>query len=323
VSTAWIGIDIGGTNIKLAVVSARGRVLDRGVIETLVPDGPGAAFTRVHAAAAALSRGREISGVGVGCAGLIDVGKGVLRSSPNLTSWEGAPLRRIARRHFALPVTVDNDANSAAWGEVCAGGRKGAADLVFITLGTGVGGGIVAGGRIVRGVSNCAGEVGHTTVDPAGPRCRCGNRGCLEAIAGSYGMIRRARELARERPGRYLLKWIERDRRPLTPALIAEAARKGDGVARMVMRETGEALGTAIASLVNLLNPEAVIVGGGVSESFDLLSPHVHRVVERRAFPEPAAQVRIERSVLGNDASVIGAAMFARDIARRSGKSAP
>jgi len=323
VSTAWIGIDIGGTNIKLAVVGESGRVLDRGVIETVAPEGPAAAFTRIHAAAAALSRGREISGVGVACAGLIDVEKGLLRSSPNLASWEGAPLRRIAKRHFSLPISVDNDANSAAWGEVCAGGRKGASDLVFITLGTGVGGGIVAGGRLVRGVSNYAGEVGHTTVDPAGPRCRCGNRGCLEAIAGSYGMIRRARALARERPGRYLSKWIERDRRKLTPALIAEAARKGDGAARRVLRETGEALGTAIASLVNLLNPEAVIIGGGVSEAFDLLSPHVHRVVERRAFPEPAAQVRIERSQLGNDASVIGAAMFARDYARRSEESAP
>jgi glucokinase len=323
VSETWIGIDIGGTNIKLALVSERGQVLDRGIIETLVPEGPAAAFTRIHSAAAALARGREVAGVGVGCAGLIDVGKGVLRSSPNLSSWEGAPLGRLAKKHFDLPVTVDNDANSAAWGEVCAGGCKGANNLVFITLGTGVGGGIVSDGSIVRGASNCAGEVGHTTVDPAGPRCRCGNRGCLEAIAGSYGMIRRTRALARERRGRYLSKWIERERRPLTPALIAEAARKGDGVAKKVLREVGEALGTAVASLVNLLNPEAVIIGGGVAKSFDLLTSHVHRVVERRAFPEPASQVRIEASLLGNDASVIGAAMFARDHALRSGQTAP
>lgn len=322
-SETWIGIDIGGTNIKLAVVSDRGRVLDRGIIETVVSEGPQAAFAKVHTAAAALVRDRSVAGVGVGCAGLIDVDRGVLRSSPNLKSWEGAPLRRIARKYFDLPVTVDNDANSAAWGEVCAGGLRGASDLVFITLGTGVGGGIVTGGRLVRGVSNCGGELGHMTVDPAGPRCHCGNRGCLEAIVGSYGLVRRARALARERRGRYLSKWIERERRPLTPALIAEAARKGDGVARQVLREAAEALGTAIASLVNLFNPGAVVVGGGVARSFDLLASHVRRVVDRRAFPEPAAQVRIEASRLGNDASVIGAAMFARDHAREPGKRAP
>ena len=153
------------------------------------------------------------------------------------------------------------------------------------------------------------------TVDPNGPRCRCGNRGCLEAYAGSYALARSARSRLRERRSRYLSRWVDQGRR-LSPLVLAEAARKGDTVARAVFRDAGEALGTAVASLINVFNPDAVVIGGGVSASFDLFSPHVHRIVKRRAFAVPAAMVRIERSCLGNDATAVGAAMFARDYER-------
>jgi glucokinase len=307
----YVGIDIGGTNIKIATVSARGRVLARGIIDTLASRGPADAFDRIATAVASLSRGGDVRGVGVGCAGLIDT-RGVVVSSPNLPAWENEPLARIARRALGVQVSVDNDATCAAWGEYISGGNRGRRHLVFITLGTGVGGGVISDGRVIRGAHNFGGELGHTTVDLDGPRCHCGNRGCLEAYVGSYGLLRLARAAMAERRSRYLTRWHEQGRK-LTPALLAEAATRGDASARAVFRTAGEALGTGIASLVNVLNPEAVVIGGGVSASFDLFLPHVTRMVARRAFDAPAAGVRIERSSLGNDATAVGAAMFARD----------
>lgn len=308
----YVGIDIGGTNIKIATISARGRVLARGIVATSPRLGPETAFERIGSALETLTRGREVTAVGVGCAGLIDSVRGVVRSSPNLPGWENAPLGRIAKRILGVYTVVDNDATTAAWGEYRCGANRGCRSLIFITLGTGVGGGIILDGRIVRGAGNFGGEVGHMTVDPNGPRCRCGNRGCLEAFAGSYGLRRATKALLAGKRSRYLGPWLAAGRR-FTPLLLAEAAGRGDSVARAVFRIAGEALGTAIASLVNVFNPNAVVIGGGVSASFDLFSPHVLRTVRRRAFAEPAAMVRIERSSLGNDATVVGAAMFARD----------
>ena len=145
-----------------------------------------------------------------------------------------------------------------------------------------------------------------------GPRCRCGTRGCLEAYVGSYALVRDARALLRGKRGRYLSRWLDSGRR-LTPALIMEAARRGDSVGKAVVGRAGEHLGTAIASLINVLNPEAVVIGGGVAAAFDLLLPPIEQTVARRAFPEAAARARIVASRLGNDATAVGAALFARD----------
>lgn len=310
--SVYIGVDVGGTNIKIASVTARGRVLARGIIDTNPDDGPERALRRVAAAVPALAGRREVDAVGIGCAGLIDP-SGNLHASPNLKRWENTPLRRIGRRVFGVYTTADNDATSAAYGEYKAGGNRRCRHLVFLTLGTGVGGGVISDGRVIRGVGGYGGEVGHIAVTRDGPRCHCGTRGCLEAYAGKYAVVRRARELLDERGSRYLARWVRQEGRTLTPRLIMEAARRGDAVGKRVTREMGEYLGIAIASLVNLFNPEVVVIGGGVSGSFDLISPHVERMVARRAFPESVSMVRIERSQLGNDATAVGAAMFARD----------
>jgi len=158
--TTLLGVDIGGTNIKIAAVTRSGRVLARGVIETRPGDGAAQAFRRIHAAARTLAAGRGVTAVGIGCAGLIDAGRGVLRTSPNLAGWDGIPLAALARRYFSVPVGIENDATSAAFGESFVRGARGQ-NLVAITLGTGVGGGIVADGRVLRGVSGFGGEIGH------------------------------------------------------------------------------------------------------------------------------------------------------------------
>lgn len=310
--SVYAGIDVGGTNIKILLVGATGRVLARESIETCPAAGADAALARAADVVVSLAGAREVAAAGVGCAGLIDARRGRLLDSPNLKAWENIPLRRFARRHLGVHTIVDNDATCAAWGEFTRGANRRLRDMIFITLGTGVGGGIVSGGELVRGAGNFGGELGHMAVSPDGPRCHCGARGCLEAYVGSYGLLRRARELLEERRSRWLSRQLDAGER-LTPRLITEAARKGDRVGRRVVREMGEALGVAVASLVNLVNPAAVVVGGGVAASFDLIGPHVERVVRRRAFGPAADMVRIEASTLGNDATAIGAAALARD----------
>jgi glucokinase len=304
-----LGVDIGGTNIKIAAVAPGGRVLARGVIETIAAEGPARAFRRIHAAARTLAGASGVAAVGIGCAGLIDGRSGILRTSPNLPAWEGAPLARLARRYFSVPVAIENDATCAAFGESFVRGARGR-NLVAITLGTGVGGGIVVDGRIVRGVSGFGGEIGHMTVDPAGPRCRCGARGCLEAYAGSYGIVAAARRAmhARGKKRGAMGRATARD--------VLDAARAGDPACRAAVREAGEHLGIAIASILDILNPSVVVIAGGIAGSFDVLEPHVRRAVLAHAFRQTAADAAIERSRLGNDAAVIGAAMLARALVR-------
>jgi glucokinase len=311
---AYLGIDIGGTNVKIALVGRSGRVVARGIIDTNPAEGPNKTFRRIEAASRsliALGRGVDLLAAGVGCAGLIDTVRGRLRSSPNLPAWENAPLSRIAQRAFGVYTIVDNDANSAAYGEFRLGAFRGVRHLVFITLGTGVGGGVVADGRLLRGSANYAAELGHMVISVDGPKCRCGSRGCLEAYVGTYGIIRSTRKALRERKSRVLKGWIEKDKRRLTPQLVFEAARRRDAAASAVVRDVGKHLGVGIASLVNIFNPEVVVLGGGVSGSFEDLKPHIERTVGKRAFAESARISRIAPSVLGNDATAVGAAMLA------------
>jgi glucokinase len=295
----YLGIDIGGTNIKIATVSATAEVVERGLIETLAPEGAARAFARIHAAARALGPD-GIEAVGIGCAGLIDERRGALTASPNLKAWEGAALARLASKHFSVPVLIQNDATVAAYGESVIRGTRGR-NLVLLTLGTGVGGGIVMDGQIVRGVTGFGAELGHMTVHSGGAKCKCGLRGCLEAYAGSYGIVRTATEL-RGRRGE-----------TLTAFRVFEAARSGESWARETVRITGEYLGLAIGILLNTLNPSVVVMGGGVSASLDALEPHIKRSVKQHAFKQMIAEARIERARLGNDAGVVGAAMLVRD----------
>jgi len=299
----YLGIDIGGTNIKIATVSATAEVVERGLIETRATEGAARAFKRIHAAAQALGQD-GIEAVGIGCAGLIDERRGVLTASPNLKAWEGTRLAALAAKHFSVPILIQNDATVAAYGESVIRGTRGR-NLVLITLGTGVGGGIVVDGRVVRGVTGFGGEIGHMTVQPGGAKCHCGRNGCLEAYVGSYGIVRTATELRRGSGARR--------GEDLTAFRVFEAAHSGEKWAREAVRLTGECLGIAIGILLNVFNPSVVVIGGGVSKSLDALEPHIRRSVARHAFRQMIAAARIERARLGNDAGMVGAAMLVRD----------
>jgi glucokinase len=313
-SKVYLGIDIGGTNTKLALLTASGRLVAREMIATQAKDGAGALLERVRAAVTELlgSR-RDISGAGIGCAGLVDLRTGKIYSSPNLPGWENTPISRIGSRILGVYTHIDNDANAAAYGEYRKGCGRGTAMFVCITLGTGVGGGIVNRGEVLRGSRNYAGEIGHMTIHERGPRCKCGNRGCLEAFVGTDALVHMAKRLMKRMGGGILGGSRVAESGPLTPETIARAARKGDPVGREVFDNAARHLGTAMASLVNVLNPDMIAVSGGVASGFDLMKKRIYEVVGERAFRESTGIVKIVTGQLGLDAAAVGAALMARD----------
>lgn len=308
-----LGVDIGGTNTKIALVGARGRSLASVMVPTRPREGGEALFLRVRELIPDLTgTRREITAVGVGCAGLVDRNRGRVHSSPNLPGWENTPIARIGRRVFGVYTYVDNDANAAAWGEYKRGCGMRSKMFVCLTLGTGVGGGIIDRGRVVRGAKNFAGEIGHLSIAERGPVCKCGNQGCLEAFVSADALVANAKRLLRRQGGRLRGK-IGSLGDPLTPERLASAARAGDPVAREVFETAGRHLGVALASIVNVLNPDTIGVAGGVASNFDLMKKTLRETVNNRAFPESAAAVDISAGRIGVYAAAIGVALMTRD----------
>jgi glucokinase len=319
-SRRLLGIDIGGTEVKVALLTARGRILRFDSVPTR-PDRPAGRMAKaVGKLVRSWNDGKPASleSAGVACAGLADPDRGVLHASPNLPDWVGEPIGRLLARELDLPVSFDNDVNAAAFGEYRRGAGRGSRAFLCVTVGTGVGGGLVLGGRLHRGVSNFAGEVGHITIDHQGPRCSCGNRGCVETYVGVDPIVRSARRALRDSGRKGPLHRLAGGRSgALTPKLVAEAARAGDRAARRVFLDTGEKLGIGLGSVLNLLNLDRIAVGGGISESWDLLAPGVEKGCRAFSFDAVFADVTIVKAALGNRASVIGAALLSRRDARR------
>jgi glucokinase len=308
-----IGIDLGGTFIKAAIVSRRGRVLARLKRPTEASLGKEQIVDNILSMIRTFktypfSRG-GISAVGMGLPGVMDFHQGVISTSPNLPGWKNMPIRQMLSQRIEIPFYLENDANAAALGEKWMGAAKDAQDFCFLTLGTGVGGGLVLGGKIWHGADGMAGEVGHMTIDPDGPRCGCGNRGCLEMFASAKAlqlMIREARSSGRTSRFFRGLKMNE-----ISGEVIHRAAKAGDRISREAFARMGSALGIGIASLVNLLNLEKVVLGGGLSAAWKFFVPALREEVRRRAFAVPARRARIVRAAVGEDAGVLGAAYIA------------
>jgi glucokinase len=241
---------------------------------------------------------------------MIDVGEGILRFAPNL-AWRELPIARRMREALGLPCQVDNDANVAAWGEHRFGAGRGYRHMLLVTVGTGIGGGIVAGGRLFRGAHGFAAEIGHIIVEPDGPPCGCGNRGCWEKVASGDAIGRLGREAA-ARPNSVIAALAGGDPAKVTGRIVTDAARQGDRAAVGILAEVGGRLGEGIAGLVNVLDPEVVVVGGGAIDAGDLLldparRAYAHAVEGRDHRPE----VPIVAAELGNDAGAVGAAALA------------
>lgn len=307
-----VGVDLGGTKIAAGAVDRSGRLLSKATRDTQAERGAEAvAATIQEAIAAALAQVKDgdarLLGIGVGVPGLADVDAGLVLFAPNL-NWQSVPLAALLRTHREVPVYLDNDANAAALGEQWVGAGRGVKDMILLTLGTGVGGGLIFDGQVYQGTAGYAGEIGHMAMTEDGPLCGCGRRGCLETYASATAVIREARE-ALERGEETSIKALAAaSSRGLEAKTVFVAAAQGDKVAAAITDKLVRYLGLAIANLVNILNPEIVVVGGGVAAAGDQLLVPLRAAVHRRALAGPAQSAAIIGAQLGNDAGIIGAA---------------
>jgi glucokinase len=308
-----IGVDIGGTKIAAGLVSESGELLTRVRRETPATD-----VDRIEEAAAdavrELASQHEVEAVGIAAAGFVDATRSTIVFAPNL-AWRDEPLRADLEKRTGLPVVVENDANAAAWGEFRYGAGRDVDDMVLLTIGTGLGGGIVVDGRLLRGHSGFAAELGHVRVVPDGHRCGCGNRGCWEQYASGRALVREARELAgTDSPvAARLLELAGGRPKHIEGPHVTRAAEEGDSAAVELLGDLGTWLGEGIASIVAALDPAVIVVGGGVSAAGDLLLEPARTAFRRQLTARghrPEAQ--IVRAQLGNDAGMIGAADLAR-----------
>lgn len=312
-----VGVDLGGTSINVGVVPYEGgTVLGMRSLPTEAGRGAKAVVDRMIGmirdamkdAAREAGIGKDAYlGVGLGSPGPLDRSTGTVIETPNL-GWRNFPLRDLVANQIGLEAVLDNDANTAALGEYWVGAGRGVRSLLAVTLGTGIGGGIVLDGRVYHGASDVAGEVGHMTIDPTGRRCNCGNYGCLEAYASGPAIAARAVEGLRGGVPSVLPDLVDGHLEAVTAESVYEAIVAGDLYAKEVMRETAAFLGTGIANLINLLNPEMVVIAGGVTRAGDHLFEPLRAEVRRRAFRRAAEGCRIVASELGGMAGVIGAA---------------
>lgn len=310
-----LGIDIGGTNLVVGSVAEDGSALPALESEpTHAEAGQSDVLDRLIALAKQVIvqtkrevRGAEIVGVGVGAPGPLDTKSGIVLLTPNL-GWVNLPLRRIVQERLGLPAALDNDANCAVLGEWWMGAARGTRTAIGITIGTGIGGGIILDGKLFHGASDCAGEIGHTTIDTEGRHCKCGNYGCLEAYASGPNIALRACEEIQAGAVSRLAQYVGGDLKKITAQTVYQAAHDGDDLALEVVNDTAKFLGTGIANLLNIFNPEVVVVCGGVTLAGDHLFVPLRREVARRAF-KPAVEVcRIVPCELVGTAGVYGAA---------------
>ncbi len=309
-----IGVDLGGTKIEVAQVDALGRVRRRLRRSTAVKDGLAAVETEIVAAVRDLhgSVGHPPVGVGVGVAGQIEPDTGVVQFAPNL-GWHAVPFQADLSRALDLPVVVINDVRAATWGEWLHGAGQGYDDLVCLFVGTGIGGGVVSGGRMLAGCSNTAGELGHMTIDWHGPVCHCGNTGCLEALASGWAIARRARQAIAADPaaGAFLLEMAGGQSEVVTAKVVAQAAHENDPLARQLIDEVAQALVAGAVGLVNAFNPCRFILGGGVIEGLPELVQRVAQGVRQLALTAASSPLQVVPAQLHNDAGVVGAAALA------------
>lgn len=319
------GVDLGGTNIEAALMDAAGQTCGWVTWPTDADKGPTHVMQRiidlVQYVVAENGLDKEaLRGVGLGVPGLVNSKEGMSIFSPNLPDWRNIPIAVQVARGVGTPVIIDNDVRMSAWGEKLLGAGRGREDLICVTLGTGIGSGIFIQGEMFAGRNESAGEIGHMTVEKDGPRCNCGNHGCLELYASGRGIARRAREAmgATDTDTSLIWKLAEGDLTQITAATVYTAATKGDEVALRLVEETALYLGIGLANAANILNPQCIVLGGGVMRMGDLLLEPTRRVVRMRAMPFNR-ETEIVVAELGERAGAIGAAVAAKN--RFMGKS--
>ncbi len=309
-----IGIDIGGTNLRGALVDSEGNIHKRMKILSQADQGIDKLIDNLANFIADISKGEKVPNIGVGIPGIIDSKNGIITQAPNIMNVDNYPLRSVLKEKLGpdLNIVIENDANSAAVGEWWMGASKDANSMIMLTMGTGVGGGIVLDGKLWTGADGMAGEIGHMTIYPDGARCNCGNYGCLESYASATAIRRMVKEgLQDGNLNTVLRETTENMHIEDIPRIVMEAASSGEEFSLKIWKEVGVALGIAIASLVNLLNIEMVVIGGGVSNAWDLFIDTTYKEAHKRAFRAPMEKAKIERGLLGDDAGILGSGYLA------------
>ena len=316
----FVGVDVGGTTIKGGAVDDTGRALSAVNLPTEAFRGQEAGLERMceavrQAVAAAELRLDQVAAIGVATPGTMDIPAGVILDPPNLKPWQNVPVRRHLHETFGVPTAFQNDANAAAYGEYWVGAGRGTRSMVLLTLGTGVGGGIILEDAVLEGRHSHGAEVGHIRIELTSPRlCGCGRSGCLEAYASATAVVKRALEALNADAGRSALHAVLRAQGDLTAREVFEAAAAGDALADRIVEDTAFYLAVGAMNLMHTIDPDMVVFGGGMTAAGDAFLERIRRHVRQLAFPVPAEKTRIEFTQLGTDAGFIGAAAGARKL---------
>lgn len=298
-----IAIDLGGTNLKIAVLDLKHKIKDRGVLNTQRFRSQQSLISAIVSSINNIIKDNNLSkkdilGVGLGLPGPVDAKKGAVHFFPNIPGFREVNLKKILEKEIRLPVFLDNDAKLMTLGEYKLGNASGFGNVLCLTLGTGVGGGIIISRSLYRGVSNASGEIGHIPLNEKGPRCNCGGSACLEAYIGNNRIIKEARKLFK---------------RNISLEELSLKARKQNRLALSIWNQVGSRLGIALAGVVNLLNLDAIVIGGGVANAGDILFDQVRKTLKERAMSVQAKHVKVFKAKLGNDAGLIGAAIVVKE----------
>ena len=308
-----IGVDVGGTNIKAAMIDKTGSIVYSDTVPTHAEMGYEYTIQNIITVIKNIMKESKadketIEGIGFGFPGQIDCDNGIVRLAPNIPGWVNIPIADIVSKEFGIPVKVDNDVRCAALAELNFGAGRGAQNMICITVGTGIGSGLIINGKLVRGASNAAGELGHIKLQmEGGPICGCGGTGCLEAFASGPAIAAMAEDYIK---GGKAAKFKELANPDITPYIVSEAAKQGDVIAKKIFEIIGTYIGTGLASVVNLLNPEKIVIGGGVADAGDLLFNPIKAALKKHSMPIQGAAVQVMHAELGNTAGVIGASLL-------------
>ncbi len=304
-----VGIDLGGTSIKIGVVSNDGKTLYKTSLDTEADKGPDNVIKQIKKGIhSVLDKNKiKVKGIGIGAPGVVTLKTGTVENPPNFPGWEKIELGKVIKKEFNLPVHVENDANAAAVGEMIFGAGRKYDSFIMVTLGTGVGGGVIIDKKIYRGEFGAAGEIGHITIDFDGPKCNCGSFGCIEAFIGNQYLVNSIKDELPNHPGSLINKLIEQDYVNLTPKIIDIAAEEGDEYAISIIKAVGRYLGSALASVSNLLDVSTFIIGGGVAGFGKPLFDEVIKTTSSRVLKPLQNRVKVLPAKLKNDAGIKGA----------------
>lgn len=301
-----IGVDLGGTYIKVGIVDETGKILKKQQFETMAEKG------KKEIVISQIEKGiqsvfdENIEGIGIGTPGLVD-DQGIVYEAPNLPGWDNLNLKRIFEEKFNKKVVVENDVNTIAWGEYLFGAGKKSNTMICITLGTGLGGGIVKDGKLLRGGKYSAIEIGHIPIDYKGAKCKCGNYGCIERFVGRDYIVERAVKAIKDGRKTKIYELVNGKLEEITPKTISEAYNKGDKLAKEIWIDVGVCLGAMFSGLVNLLNPDVIVIGGGISQAGKILFDTIEKTIKERAMKKLTENLKILPAGLGIDSGIISA----------------